>query len=245
MPAQRPAPRRRVRALPARPHRAAARRDARRATRRRSRARSPHAAADRAEELDELIDRHAHGWTLERIAPLERSDPARRAARDAAPRRGPGGRADPAGGRDRRGRRDREDVLRRGGAGLRQRHPRAQSCARCARMRRIRMSSIERLDDLIARLERAAEQLRSRRALAATPPRRSSRTAPRSPTQAAAELEQLRARGGAREPRARPGQPAVGRAAPPRAAVSASYPDAPARGGRGLPRASCASPTSR
>jgi len=32
-----------------------------------------HAAADRAEELDELIDRHAHGWSVERIQPLERS----------------------------------------------------------------------------------------------------------------------------------------------------------------------------
>jgi N utilization substance protein B len=32
-----------------------------------------HAGADRAEELDELIERHAHGWTAARIAPLERS----------------------------------------------------------------------------------------------------------------------------------------------------------------------------
>ncbi len=32
-----------------------------------------HAAVDRAPELDELIGRHAHGWTVERIAPLERS----------------------------------------------------------------------------------------------------------------------------------------------------------------------------
>jgi transcription antitermination protein NusB len=32
-----------------------------------------HAAADRAEELDETIDRHAHGWSVERIQPLERS----------------------------------------------------------------------------------------------------------------------------------------------------------------------------
>jgi transcription antitermination protein NusB len=32
-----------------------------------------HAAADRSSELDELIARHAHGWTVERIAPLERS----------------------------------------------------------------------------------------------------------------------------------------------------------------------------
>ncbi len=32
-----------------------------------------HAASDRAEELDEAIDRHAHGWSVERIQPLERS----------------------------------------------------------------------------------------------------------------------------------------------------------------------------
>jgi N utilization substance protein B len=32
-----------------------------------------HAAADRAPELDELIERHAHGWSVGRLAPLERS----------------------------------------------------------------------------------------------------------------------------------------------------------------------------
>jgi N utilization substance protein B len=32
-----------------------------------------HAAADRAQELDETIDRHAHGWSVQRIQPLERS----------------------------------------------------------------------------------------------------------------------------------------------------------------------------
>ncbi len=32
-----------------------------------------HAAAERAPELDEIIDRHAHGWSVERIQPLERS----------------------------------------------------------------------------------------------------------------------------------------------------------------------------
>ncbi len=32
-----------------------------------------HAAADRSEELDEVIDRYAHGWSVERIQPLERS----------------------------------------------------------------------------------------------------------------------------------------------------------------------------
>jgi transcription antitermination protein NusB len=32
-----------------------------------------YAAADRAEELDGMIDRHAHGWSVQRIQPLERS----------------------------------------------------------------------------------------------------------------------------------------------------------------------------
>lgn len=32
-----------------------------------------HAAADRADELDEVIDSHAHGWAVGRIQPLERS----------------------------------------------------------------------------------------------------------------------------------------------------------------------------
>jgi len=31
------------------------------------------AAADRARELDEVIDRNAHGWSVSRIQPLERS----------------------------------------------------------------------------------------------------------------------------------------------------------------------------
>ena len=31
------------------------------------------AAADRAPELDALIDAHAHGWSVQRIQPLERS----------------------------------------------------------------------------------------------------------------------------------------------------------------------------
>jgi N utilization substance protein B len=31
------------------------------------------AAADRAHELDAVIDRHAHGWSVQRIQPLERS----------------------------------------------------------------------------------------------------------------------------------------------------------------------------
>jgi transcription antitermination protein NusB len=32
-----------------------------------------HAAYERAVELDEVIDEHAHGWSVQRIQPLERS----------------------------------------------------------------------------------------------------------------------------------------------------------------------------
>jgi transcription antitermination protein NusB len=32
-----------------------------------------HATADHAEDLDVLIERHAHNWTVDRIAPLERA----------------------------------------------------------------------------------------------------------------------------------------------------------------------------
>jgi transcription antitermination protein NusB len=32
-----------------------------------------HAAADRGDELDAVLDRHAHGWSVQRIQPLERS----------------------------------------------------------------------------------------------------------------------------------------------------------------------------
>jgi N utilization substance protein B len=32
-----------------------------------------HAAADRAPELDEAIDRNSHGWPVQRLQPLERS----------------------------------------------------------------------------------------------------------------------------------------------------------------------------
>ena len=32
-----------------------------------------HATVDNAEELDELIERHAQGWHVDRIAPLDRS----------------------------------------------------------------------------------------------------------------------------------------------------------------------------
>jgi transcription antitermination protein NusB len=31
------------------------------------------AASERASELDRILDRHAHGWAIERVQPLERS----------------------------------------------------------------------------------------------------------------------------------------------------------------------------
>ena len=75
------------------------------------------------DELDAAIARHAKGWELDRIAPLERN--VMRVAlyeiehSEDVPDRG----------RDRRGGRDRQGVLRRRRAGLRQRHPR-RCCAR-------------------------------------------------------------------------------------------------------------------
>src|SRR5262249_2089885 len=64
------------------------------------------------------------------------------------------------GGRDRGGGGDRQDLLRTRRPGVRQRRARS-SAPRGARECRDPMSSAEHLDDLIARLERAAEQLRS------------------------------------------------------------------------------------
>src|SRR5208282_4897331 len=80
--------------------------------------------------------------------------------RDAASRGRAGRGADPARGRDRGGGRERQDVLRLGRPRVRQRHPRG-GATRGARECGYQMSSVEQLDELITRLERAAEQLRS------------------------------------------------------------------------------------
>ena len=118
------------------------------------------AAAERAQELDEVIDRHAHGWSVTADPAAGAEHHARGAGRDAAPRRGAGRDADPGGGGDRGGRGERQEVLRRGRPGF-------VNGVLDAALREVRenaadpMSSAEHLDELIARLERAAEQLRS------------------------------------------------------------------------------------
>ncbi len=86
-----------------------------------------HATEDTAEELDALIARHAKGWTLDRIAPLEKAIMRVALLEMLHPDAAPGRHADPAGGRDRRGRRARQDLLRRGRAGVRQRDPRGRA----------------------------------------------------------------------------------------------------------------------
>ena len=104
------------------------------ATRPASRARSRTRRSDHREELDAVISAHAKGWTLERIAPLEKA--IMRVALlemlhpDVVGRR----HADPARGRHRRGGGDREGLLRRGGAGLRQRDPRRDPARRATQL---------------------------------------------------------------------------------------------------------------
>ena len=121
-----------------------------------------YAADDYVEDLDALIERHAHGWTLDRIAPLEKAIMRIALLEMLHPDVAPGRPADPAGGRDRRGRRDRQDLLRRRRARLRQRHP-GGGAPRDARECRHLMTDLDTttLDTLVERLERAAEQLRT------------------------------------------------------------------------------------
>ncbi len=121
-----------------------------------------YAAQDYGEDLDGRIERHAQGWTLDRIAPLERAIMRVALLEMVHPDAAPGRRPDPARGRHLRGGRDGQALLRSGGAGLRQRHP-----GRCppgdGREWGVPMSEVDTttLDALVARLERAAEQLRT------------------------------------------------------------------------------------
>src|SRR5256885_10997553 len=122
--------------------------------------------------------------------PAGEGDHAHRARRDAPSRRRSRGAADPAGGRDRGGGQDRQDLRRRPGTGLRERHPRGGPPRNPAESAAVSAGAPDSLDDLIGRLERAAEQLRSGELspdAAATLVEDCASLA----TQAAAELEQL------------------------------------------------------
>ena len=108
--------------------------------------------------------------------------------------------ADPAGGRDRRGGRDRQGVLRRPGAGLRQRHPRRGAARRAREWRRAWLT--QRLDELV-------DAPRARR-------RRSCAPATCRPTRAAAlvdECARARRRGRAPSSTAACARPSAGAAA--------------------------------
>ena len=91
-----------------------------------------HATSDNAEDIDARIERLAKGWTLDRIAPLERAILRLALLEMLHPDIVESRAADPARGRDRRGRRARQGVLRPRRSRLRQRHPRGRA-ARGAR----------------------------------------------------------------------------------------------------------------
>ena len=99
-----------------------------------------HATSDNADALDEHIARHAKGWSVSRIAPLERAILRTALLEMLHPDLVEGERPIPRRGRDRRGRRDRQGVLRRRRARLRQRRAR-RGAARGARQRRVAASA--------------------------------------------------------------------------------------------------------
>ena len=99
-----PAPRRGLRALPARAHGPPARRRLRARRRSRSRGRSRTRRRTTRTSSTSHIARHAEGWTLDAHRAAGEGDHARRAARDAPSRPRRGRPADPGRGRDLRGR---------------------------------------------------------------------------------------------------------------------------------------------
>ena len=122
-----------------------------------------HATEDYTDELDVLISRYSEGWTIDRIAPLERAILRTALLEMLHPDIVPADTADPPGGRDQRGGGAREDVRGRAVAGLRERHPRggpARDEPDCGRGM-TDDTAADALDPLVERLERAAEQLRS------------------------------------------------------------------------------------
>ena len=112
-----------------------------------------HATSDNAEAIDARIERLAKGWTLDRIAPLERAILRLALLEMLHPDIVEARAADPARGRDRRGRRARQGVLRRPTLRASSTASSAPLCARCARMART-MAEPDRLESLVERLER-------------------------------------------------------------------------------------------
>ena len=148
------------------------------------------------EELDEVIDRHAHGWSVQRIQPLERSIMRVALIEMLHPDVAPGeSRSRP------RGRSRRRWRARRCSAAAER--PAFVNGVLAAVLREVRENApqsddaershgCDHLDDLIARLERAAEQLRSGE-LSADAAATMVEDCAALATQAAAELEAARA----------------------------------------------------
>ena len=121
-----------------------------------------YAAEDRSEELDELIARHAHGWRIERIAPLEKAIMRVALLEMLHPDAVPGDHPIPPEGAIDEAVETAKTFCGADAPGVRQRHPRRRA-ARDGREWRAVMTDLDTstLDDLVQRLERAAEQLRS------------------------------------------------------------------------------------
>ena len=152
------------------------------------------AAIEHREELDELIDSHAHGWSVERIQPLERSILRVALVEMLYPRRSPRDAPIPAEGAI-------EEAVESAKVFCGADAPGFVNGVLAAVLREVRenahspMNSVERLDEMITRLERAAEQLRSGE-LSPDAAAGMVEDCAALATQAASELEQLIAGGG-------------------------------------------------
>ena len=193
-----------------------------------SRAPWPRRRSPARDELDALIERHAKGWALDRIAPLERAILRVALLEMLQPAMCPGTpRSRPRARSTRRSRRPRGSAARR--PGFRERHP-GSGPGRGARQSRCRDDRSRRLSDLAERLRAGRRRLRSGDV---TPER-------------AAELVDECARLGRRGRRgARPPGPGAGDAAPPAqdrcsprrtACLAMPYPDELRDQVEGLPR---------
>ena len=121
------------------------------------------AAGLRARTSTRCIERHAKGWTLDRIAPLEKAIMRVALLEMLHPDAAPGDTPIPPEGAIDEAVETAKTLLRRRGARASSTASWRPRCARWARMARVPMSEVDTttLDALVERLERAAEQLRS------------------------------------------------------------------------------------